>query len=102
MAVLSATNLMWLQATPHAISTISWRWYLVFTCIPGAAAVIVILRFKDTRSKPLEEIAAIFGDQDMVAVYQRELNIGTLDEADDSGHDSKNMSGPSVEMAENV
>ncbi|KAJ5652681.1 hypothetical protein N7507_010107 [Penicillium longicatenatum] len=102
MAVLSATNLMWLQATPHAISTISWRWYLVFTCIPGAAAVIVILRFKDTRNKPLEEIAAIFGDQDMVAVYQRELDIGTLDEADDSGHDSKNMSGPSVEMAENV
>lgn len=100
MAVLSATNLMWLQATPYAISTISWRWYLVFTCIPGAAAVVVIIWFKDTRNKPLEEIAGMFGDEDMVAVYQRELNIGELDDADEVGNDNKNSNGPSVEMVE--
>ncbi|KAJ5664774.1 uncharacterized protein N7477_007222 [Penicillium maclennaniae] len=100
MAVLSATNLMWLQATPSAMSSISWRWYLVFTCIPGVAGVVVMFWFKDTKNKPLEEIAAIFGDEDMVAVYQRELNVDTLDEGD--GNDSKDMSGPSVEMVENV
>lgn len=100
MAVLSATNLMWLQASPYAISTISWRWYLVFTCIPSAAAVVVIIWFKDTRNKPLEEIAAMFGDQDMVAVYQRELNIGILDDADQTEKHDKSPSGPSVEMVE--
>lgn len=100
MAVLSATNLMWLQASPYAISTISWRWYLVFTCIPGAAAVAVIIWFKDTRNKPLEEIAAMFGDQDMVAVYQRELNIGILDDADQTENHDKSLSGPSVKMVE--
>ncbi|KAJ5131991.1 hypothetical protein N7448_006149 [Penicillium atrosanguineum] len=100
MAVLSATNLMWLQATPYAISTISWRWYLVFTCIPGTAAVLVIIWFKDTRNKPLEEIAGMFGDDDMVAVYQRELNNGGLYDADEVGNYSKNSNGLSVEMME--
>lgn len=99
MAVLSATNLMWLQATPHAMGAISWRWYLVFTCIPGAAAVVVIIWFKDTRNKPLEEIAGMFGDEDMVAVYQRELNISELNESD-TLDDEKSRSGPSVEMVE--
>lgn len=100
MAVLSATNLMWLQATPHAISAISWRWYLVFTCIPAAAAIVIIIWFKDTRNKPLEEIAAMFGDEDMVAVYQRNLNVDDLDEADDIGKSAKMANSPSVEMLE--
>jgi MFS family permease len=100
MAVLSGTNLMWLQATPYAISTISWRWYLVFTCIPGAAAVVVFFWFKDTRNKPLEEIAGMFGDEDMVAVYQRELNIGELDDAEGVESYNKGSNGPSVEMVE--
>jgi hypothetical protein len=30
----------------------------------------------DTRNMPLEEIAAIFGDQDEVAIYQRDIDIG--------------------------
>lgn len=29
----------------------------------------------DTRNLPLEEIAAIFGDQDEVAIYQRDIQI---------------------------
>ncbi|KAJ6110223.1 hypothetical protein N7486_002458 [Penicillium sp. IBT 16267x] len=102
MAILAATNLVWLQATPSAISAISWRWYLVFTCIPAAAAVVLIIWFKDTRGKPLEEIAAMFGDEDMVAVYQRELNLGTLNDADKAGNLEKSHSGPSFEMAENA
>lgn len=102
MAVLSVTNLMWLQATPYAMSTISWRWYLVFTCIPGAAAVVVIIWFKDTRNKPLEEIAAMFGDEDMIAVYQRELNDGELDEKDETDNNHEKMRDPLVEMVKRI
>lgn len=32
--------------------------------------------FPDTNGVPLEEIAAIFGDADEVAVYERELEFG--------------------------
>lgn len=31
--------------------------------------------FPDTNGLPLEEIAAIFGDEDEVAIYQRDLEI---------------------------
>lgn len=31
--------------------------------------------FPDTNGLPLEEIAAIFGDEDEVAIYQREIEI---------------------------
>jgi hypothetical protein len=31
--------------------------------------------FPDTNGLPLEEIAALFGDEDEIAVYQREIDI---------------------------
>lgn len=31
--------------------------------------------FPDTKGLPLEEVAAVFGDADEVAVYERELDI---------------------------
>ncbi|KAH8892299.1 MFS general substrate transporter [Thozetella sp. PMI_491] len=78
MATMSVTNLMWLQAAPTAFNSIGWRFYLFFICIPVVGSGIVLLFFKDTLHKPLEEIAAIFGDQDMVAVYQQELEQGHI------------------------
>lgn len=35
----------------------------------------MFLFFPDTRGLPLEEVAAIFGDQDEVAVYARDLEV---------------------------
>ena len=31
--------------------------------------------FPDTKGRPLEEVAAIFGDADEVAIYQKDLQI---------------------------
>lgn len=45
----------------------------------------------------------MFGDEGMFAVYQRELNIGELEEADgrdDQLHDNEKTRDPSVEMVE--
>jgi hypothetical protein len=56
-------------------SKIGWKFYLAFI-IPGSiGGVIMFLYFPDTKGLPLEEIAAIFGDEDDIAVYQREINI---------------------------
>jgi ribulose 1,5-bisphosphate carboxylase large subunit-like protein len=33
--------------------------------------------FPNTRGLPLEEVAAIFGDEEEVATYQRELHVDT-------------------------
>jgi hypothetical protein len=58
-----------------ACSNIGWKFYLAFI-IPGSIGGVVIwIFFPDTRGMPLEEVAAIFGDADEVAVYQREIEI---------------------------
>lgn len=75
VAMISFTNIIWLQAAPTAFITIGWKFYLVFI-IPGTiGGLIVFLWFPDTNGLPLEEIAALFGDEDEVAVYQAEINV---------------------------
>lgn len=80
VAMISLTNIVWLQAAPTAFVTIGWKFYLVFI-IPGTiGGLIVWFFFPDTKGLPLEEIAAIFGDEDEIAVYQREIDVqhGTI------------------------
>lgn len=68
-------NIIWLQSAPTAFDTISWRFYLCFI-IPGSiGAAIMWFFFPNTKGLPLEEIAAIFGDAQEVALYQRDLEI---------------------------
>lgn len=73
MCTFALTNLMWLEAAPYAFEAISWKFYTIFVVVPAIAAVIIIFTYHDTRHKPLEEIAALFGDSNQVAVYQQEL-----------------------------
>jgi hypothetical protein len=54
---------------------IGWKFYLAFI-IPGTiGGIIMFIYFPDTKGLPLEEIAAIFGDEDDIAVYQREIDV---------------------------
>ncbi|KIW49678.1 hypothetical protein PV05_11332 [Exophiala xenobiotica] len=75
VAMISLMNIVWLQSAPTAFANIGWKFYLAFI-IPGSIGGVVIwIFFPDTRGMPLEEVAAIFGDADEVAVYQREIEI---------------------------
>jgi hypothetical protein len=75
VASFSLTNIIWLQVAPTAFANIGWKFYLCLI-IPGFfLALIMWFFFPDTRGKPLEEIAAIFGDEDEVAVRQAEVEI---------------------------
>jgi MFS family permease len=75
VSTISLMNIIWLQSAPVAFERIGWRFYLALI-IPGTiGCVIMWIYFPDTKSLPLEEVAAIFGDADEVAVYQREIEI---------------------------
>ncbi|KIX01162.1 uncharacterized protein Z518_08887 [Rhinocladiella mackenziei CBS 650.93] len=75
VAMISLTNTMWLQAAPTAFKNIGWKFYLVFI-IPGTiGGLIMLFFFPDTKGVPLEEIAAIFGDADEVAIYLHDIEI---------------------------
>ncbi|KAL6240266.1 hypothetical protein RBB50_012832 [Rhinocladiella similis] len=70
MATYAVTNIVWLQAAPTAFKNIGWRYYLFFIAFTSVGTIIIWLTFPDTLNKPLEEIAALFGDDDLVAAYE--------------------------------
>jgi Sugar (and other) transporter len=75
VAMISLMNIIWLQSAPTAFVAIGWKFYLCFI-IPGTlGAILIWFYFPDTLGLPLEEVAAIFGDEDEVAVYQRDIEV---------------------------
>jgi RsiW-degrading membrane proteinase PrsW (M82 family) len=67
----SFINIMWTQVAPVVFKNIGWKLYMVFISCCVASATIMYFTFPDTLNKPLEEVAAMFGDDDLVAVYQK-------------------------------
>ncbi|ETI25912.1 hypothetical protein G647_02689 [Cladophialophora carrionii CBS 160.54] len=64
-----------IQGSPTAFETIRWKLYLCFI-VPGTiGAVVVWFWFPETNGLPLEEVAALFGDADEVAIYQRDIKV---------------------------
>ncbi|KAL2406535.1 MFS-type transporter criB [Exophiala dermatitidis] len=75
VSMISFMNIIWLQSAPTAFENIGWKFYLAFI-IPGTIGAIAMwIWFPDTNGLPLEEVAAIFGDADEVAIYQRDLEV---------------------------
>jgi hypothetical protein len=73
--MISLMNIVWLQSAPVAFANIGWKFYLAMI-IPGLiGGVVMWFSFPNTKDMPLEEVAAIFGDADEVAVYERELVV---------------------------
>ena len=67
---LCCVDLTWLELAPTGFAKIQWKFYLVFICISIFGAALIFFTFPDTLRKPLEEVACLFGDDDLVAVYQ--------------------------------
>ena len=68
-------NIMWSQVSPVAFRTIGWKFYMVFICCCVGSAIVMYFIFPDTLNKPLEEVAALFGDDDLVAIYSNAIFI---------------------------
>lgn len=74
-AMIAFMNIIWLQSAPVAFETIGWKFYLVFIICGSICGLGIWFFSPDTNGLPLEEVAAIFGDADEVAIYQRDLEI---------------------------
>lgn len=61
--------------TPIAFERIGWKFYLCFI-IPGILSGIAIwIFFPDTKGLALEEVAALFGDQDEMVSHTLDAEI---------------------------
>lgn len=78
MCTFALTNVIWLEVAPYAFQVIGWKFYTIFIVVPAVAAVTVFFTYHDTRRMPLEEIAALFGDENQVVVYQQELDTRSI------------------------
>jgi hypothetical protein len=67
------SNIVWTSAAPAAFDGIGWAYYIFFIVQAATGGIASLLFFPDTARKPLEEIAALFGDESEVVVFQREL-----------------------------
>jgi hypothetical protein len=65
----SLINILWTQVAPTAFANIGWKFYLVFVVCSVVFGTAIIFIYPDTLNKPLEEVAAMFGDEDLIAVY---------------------------------
>ena len=74
-ATYCLTNLIWLQAAPTAFATIDYKYYLFFIIFSLIGAIVSFLVYPNTLNMPLEEVARLFGDEDLVAVYMRDIVI---------------------------
>ena len=68
-------DILWLELAPTAFRTIGWKYYLVFLCLSVFGAAVIYFTFPDTLRKPLEEVAQLFGDDDLVAIYQKDIRL---------------------------
>jgi hypothetical protein len=80
---------MWTQVSPVAFRTIHWKYYMVFISCCVVSAAIMYFYFPDTLGKPLEEVARIFGDDDLVAHYERAGLAGSIAHDSDPGDHEK-------------
>jgi hypothetical protein len=69
------TNIIWLEIAPTAFANIEWKYYLVFIVLSVFGAAVIFFTFPDTLKKPLEEVAMLFGDLDLVAIYGGDIEI---------------------------
>ncbi|OQV07560.1 hypothetical protein CLAIMM_11976 [Cladophialophora immunda] len=79
-ASFALTSLAYLQASPTAFRTIGWKFYLVFICCCVVGLVFIIFAIPETNGVPLEEVAAIFGDEDEVVVFTADIQSGNYGE----------------------
>ncbi|OAG36795.1 hypothetical protein AYO21_08968 [Fonsecaea monophora] len=78
LATQALFNIIWTEAAPTAFANIKWGYYIVFIVLNAISVVVIWLFFPNTRGLALEEVGAIFGDGDRIAVYQRDIDLSTL------------------------
>ncbi|KAL8278140.1 hypothetical protein RQP46_009464 [Phenoliferia psychrophenolica] len=71
-ATLGITNTWTLEAAATMVAELKWK---VFICFSAANVVALIVFIPETRNVPLEEMAAIFGEEDQVALREKDIML---------------------------
>ena len=75
IATIALTSLVYLQVAQLAFETIGWKYWVVFIVITFLGTIWTYVFLPETKGIPLEEMAAVFGDVDDVAVYAADSQL---------------------------
>ncbi|KAL2826242.1 general substrate transporter [Aspergillus cavernicola] len=77
LSSLTMTATIYLTVTSTAFTAIGWKFFLIFAALTFCGTIWIALFIPETRCLPLEEIEAIFGnEQDAVVIKHRGLETG--------------------------
>jgi hypothetical protein len=96
IAAMCLSNLVWTAAAPAAFTNIGWKYYIFFIVQAAIGGVAALVWFPNTLGKPLEEVAALFGNSADVMVFQSDLDEFRFENG------SKSKPAGSIEIIENV
>jgi sugar porter (SP) family MFS transporter len=71
----ACVSIMWSQSGSTAIANLGWKFFLIFICITIVTGNIIFWFFPNTQGKSLEEVALLFGDDDLVVLLQEDIRI---------------------------
>lgn len=77
VATIALTSLVYLQVAQTAFEKIGWKYWLVFIIVTFLGTIWTYFFIPETKGIPLEEMAALFGDGDDVAVYAAGSHLRT-------------------------
>ena len=75
VSTICVTFLIWTMSAPTAIRNIGWRFFLISIIFLVIGIVVIFFFFPDTKGKTLEDIAKLFGDDDLLVVHQRDIHV---------------------------
>ncbi|EXJ74876.1 uncharacterized protein A1O5_01572 [Cladophialophora psammophila CBS 110553] len=78
-AAKTVTTIWVVQVTPVAIRNISWRFFIIFLICDAFFLVVFYIFFPETANIPLEEVAALFGDNVVVKLDDAEKVPGQIE-----------------------
>ncbi|EHY61244.1 hypothetical protein HRR83_008945 [Exophiala dermatitidis] len=93
------TTLWVVQVTPIAISNISWRFFIIFVTCDAIFLVVFYFFFPETANVPLEEVAALFGDNVVVRLEEAEKLPGQLERDIDTSNDTEKPKPSQIQVA---
>lgn len=103
IATIALTSLVYLQAAQTAFQNIGWKYWLVFIIITFLGTIWTYFFLPETKGIPLEEMSALFGDADDVAVFAGDSHLrarggdtGRTEQGQAVGDESKETSGSST------
>ncbi|RDH27575.1 general substrate transporter [Aspergillus welwitschiae] len=69
LAAMNVASTIYLSVTSTAVASIGWKFFLVFAVITFLGMILIAVFFPETRGLPLEEIEALFGNDQAIVTF---------------------------------